>query len=53
MKTILDRYIERVLLVANKTGPEAETIRQELRDHLVQKTDDLIAAGTPREEAAL
>ena len=53
MKSILDRYIDRVLLVANKTGPEAESIRRELRDHLAQKTDDLVAAGAPRDEALL
>ncbi|MEI9998808.1 MAG: permease prefix domain 1-containing protein [Verrucomicrobiota bacterium] len=53
MKSLLDRYLDRVLLVANKTGPEAESIRLELRDHLLQKTDDLLAAGVPREEATL
>ena len=53
MKSLPDRYLDRVLLHANKTGPEAATIRQELRDHLLQKIDDLIATGMPREEATL
>jgi hypothetical protein len=53
MKLILDRYLDRVLLVANKTGAEAESIRRELRDHLLQKTQDLIAAGTPPQEATM
>jgi len=53
MKTILDRYIDRVLLYAKRPANESEPIRQELKDHLFQKTDDLVASGVPREEATL
>jgi hypothetical protein len=53
LKTILDRYLDRVLIHANKSGPEAEPIRHELRDHLLQKINDLEASGVPGEEATL
>jgi hypothetical protein len=53
MKTILDRYLDRVLLYANKSDSESEAIRQELKDHLLQKVDDLAGNGLPREEAIL
>jgi hypothetical protein len=53
MKSLIDRYIDRVVLVANLPEEKAAAIRQELRDHLLQKTEDLVAAGTPREEATL
>jgi hypothetical protein len=53
MKSLIDRYIDRVLLVANKTGPDADQIRRELHDHLLQKSEDLVISGLPREEATL
>jgi hypothetical protein len=53
MKNILDRYLDRVLLYANKPESESEAIRQELKDHLLQKVDDLAGSGLPREEAIL
>ena len=53
MKRILDRYLDRVLIYANKTEPEAGAIRKELRDHLLQKVEDLVKGGIPREEATL
>jgi hypothetical protein len=53
MKTILDRYLDRVLLYANKPEAEAAPIRQELKDHLLQKVDDLAKSGLSREEAVL
>jgi hypothetical protein len=53
MKSILDRYLDRVLLYANKPDSGSEAIRQELKDHLLQKVDDLIADGLPKEEALL
>ncbi|MCE0497113.1 MAG: permease prefix domain 1-containing protein [Methylacidiphilales bacterium] len=53
MNSILDRYLDRVLVYANKPGPKAEAIRKELKDHLLQKVDDLIKSGVPREEATL
>ncbi|HEX4138911.1 MAG TPA: permease prefix domain 1-containing protein [Candidatus Methylacidiphilales bacterium] len=53
MKSLIDRYIDRVLLVANLPQEKSAAIRRELKDHLLQKTEDLIASGTPREEATL
>jgi len=51
MNSIVERYIDRVLLYANKPEAEAETIRKEMRDHLLQKIEDLCAEGMEREEA--
>jgi hypothetical protein len=53
MKSILDRYLDRVLVYANKPESESESIRKELKDHLLQKVDDLVTRGLPREEATL
>jgi len=53
MKSILDRYLDRVLVYANKPKTEAEAIRRELKDHLLQKIDDLTKGGLSREEAVL
>jgi hypothetical protein len=53
MKSLIDRYLDRVLFVANLPEEKSKAIRQELNDHLLQKTADLIASGTPREEATL
>jgi hypothetical protein len=53
MKSILDRYLDRVLIYANKPEPQSAAIRRELKDHLLQKVDDLIANGVPKEEATL
>ncbi len=53
MKNILDRYLDRVLIYANPPGPKAEAIRQELKDHLLEKVDDLAESGLSREEAML
>jgi len=53
MKSILDRYLDRVLLYANRPESESEAIRQELKDHLLQKIDDLVGNGQPKEEAIL
>jgi hypothetical protein len=53
MTSILDRYLDRVLIYANKPEPKAEAIRKELKDHLLQKVDDLTKSGLSREEATL
>lgn len=53
MKSILDRYLDRVLIYANQPEAKAEAIRQELKDHLLQKVDDLAKGGLSREEATL
>jgi hypothetical protein len=49
MKSILDRYIDRVLIYANQAEPKAQAIRKELKDHLQQKVDDLAGSGVSRE----
>jgi hypothetical protein len=53
MKNTLDRYLDRVLLYANKSDSESGAIRQELKDHLLQKVEDLVGKELPREEAIL
>jgi hypothetical protein len=53
MKSILDRYIDRVLIYANQAEPKAQAIRKELKDHLQQKVDDLAGSGVSREEATM
>lgn len=53
MKSMFDRYIDRVLVYANKPEPESAAIRQELLDHLTQKREELIATGFSAEDAAL
>lgn len=53
MKSILDRYLDRVLIYANKPDAESETVRKELKDHLLQKVEDLVRNGLPPEEAKL
>ena len=50
---LLDRYLDRILVYANLPEPKAASVRQELKDHLLQKIDDLTAGGLPREEATL
>jgi hypothetical protein len=53
MKSIIDRYLDRVLLYANKSEAESAAIRLELKDHLSQKVEDLVGSGLPREEAIM
>ncbi len=53
MTSILDRYLDRVLIYANKPETKAEAIRKELKDHLLQKVEDLSKSGLSREEATL
>jgi hypothetical protein len=53
MISILDRYLDRVLVYANKPESESEAVRKELKDHLLQKVDDLAKNGLSREEATL
>jgi hypothetical protein len=53
MNSILDRYLNRVLIYANQPEPKAEAIRKELKDHLLQKVDDLTKTGLSHEEATL
>lgn len=53
MISILDRYLDRVLVYANKPASESVAIRTELKDHLLQKVEDLVKTGRSHEEATL
>jgi hypothetical protein len=53
MSKLLDHYLDRVLAYANRPEPEARAIRAELKDHLLQKIEDLTAGGMGREDAAM
>jgi hypothetical protein len=50
MSKALEQYLDRVMIYANRTEPEASKIRAELEDHLLKKVADLEAAGMPRED---
>jgi hypothetical protein len=50
---MIDRYLDRVLLYAEKPEPESQTIRQELKERLWEKVENLTADGLPKEEAIL
>ncbi|MHC4692515.1 MAG: permease prefix domain 1-containing protein [Planctomycetota bacterium] len=51
MSRALQKYLDQVLLYANRKEEESEKIRTELEDHLRQKTADLQAGGLTREDA--
>jgi hypothetical protein len=51
MSRALQKYLDQVILYANRKEEESEKIRTELEDHLRQKTTDLQASGLTREDA--
>jgi len=51
MSRALQKYLDQVILYANRKEEDAEKIRVELEDHLRQKIADLAAQGLPREDA--
>ncbi len=51
MSRALQKYLDQVILYANRKKAEAAKIRVELEDHLDQKIADLQASGMPREDA--
>ncbi|MDH4239688.1 MAG: hypothetical protein OEW48_09010 [Phycisphaerae bacterium] len=51
MSRALQKYLDQVILYANRKEKESVKIRAELEDHLRQKTADLAARGVPREDA--
>lgn len=53
MSPLLEKYVDRVLLYADRREEDAARIRQELADHLLQKVEDLLQAGHAREDAIL
>lgn len=52
MRGMIDRYLDKVMAVADIDDPvRRETVRNELRDHLEQKTEELVRQGWDRAEA--
>jgi hypothetical protein len=51
MSRALQKYLDQVILYANRKEEDAKKIRTELEDHLRQKIADLAAGGLPREDA--
>ncbi len=51
MSRALQKYLDQVILYANRKEEDAKKIRTELEDHLRQKIADLQTRGLPREDA--
>ena len=51
MSLALEKYLDRVMICANRNEADATQIRAELKDHLLKKIDDLQAQGLSREDA--
>jgi hypothetical protein len=51
MSQMLEDYLTRVMVYANLPPSHASEVRQELRDHLLEKIKDLKAQGLPEEDA--
>ncbi|MHC4644257.1 MAG: permease prefix domain 1-containing protein [Planctomycetota bacterium] len=51
MSRALQKYLDHVMIYANRNERDAVKIRAEIEDHLLQKTADLQAQGLPREDA--
>ncbi len=51
MSLALEKYLDRVMIIANRNEAEALKIRAELNDHLLKKIEDLEAEGLKREDA--
>jgi hypothetical protein len=53
MNQALEKYLDKVMVYANRNENDSARIRAELEDHLLKKIDDLRAEGLSDEEAAL
>lgn len=51
MSQAIEKYLDRVMIYANRDDAEAPRIRAELRDHLLAKTEELKEAGVAPEDA--
>lgn len=51
MSIALEKYLDRVMIYANRSENEATKIRAELEDHLLKKISDLEEQGLVREDA--
>ncbi len=53
MVLALQKYLDGVMIYANRNEKDTAQIRKELEDHLLKKTADLEAEGLSREDAVL
>lgn len=53
MSLIIERYLDKVLAYANRPADEASAIRNELRDHLLEKTEAFHKTGLSIKDAAV
>ncbi|MCC7408291.1 MAG: hypothetical protein IT442_09475 [Phycisphaeraceae bacterium] len=51
MSRALEKYLDQVMIYANRKPDDTPAIRAELRDHLLTKVEDLKAQGLPPEDA--
>lgn len=51
MSMAIEKYLDRVMIFADRPEPEAAQVRAELRDHLLAKTEELKARGVAPEDA--
>lgn len=50
---LMERYLDRVMLVADRRGDDAKEVRQELADHLYAKMEALMGEGMSKENAIM
>jgi hypothetical protein len=51
MSEALEKYLDRVMIYANRSKTDAVKIKAELKDHLLNKIEDLQAQGVKRQDA--
>lgn len=51
MSLALEKYLDRVMIIANRNETQALQIRAELKDHLLKKIEELQENGSSREDA--
>lgn len=51
MSRALEKYLDRVMIYANRKEEDTAKIRVELKDHLLKKIDDLEGEGLSRDDA--
>ena len=51
MRMALEKYLDRVMIIANRNEAESPDIRAELKDHLLKKIEELQADGLKHEDA--
>ena len=51
MSRALEKYLDRVMIYANRNEADAARIRAEQEDYLLKKIADLEESGLPREDA--